>query len=146
MKPFWQTKNFQLRWNEPLGEKDCPYAYRWVFIVFGFSFRIHHFLRSDDKRFLHDHAWWFLTFVLKGGYTDISLNSDNVEIKDTLTRFSFRYRPALHKHYVEVPKGGCWTMLITGKPFRNWGFWVNGKLMRPLRYFSRYGHPPCSEQ
>jgi len=146
MKPFWKTKNIQLRWNEPLGEKSCPYAYRWVLILFGFSIRIHHFLRSDDKRYLHDHAWWFVTLVLSGSYTDVSESKDGVIVKEQLTRGCIRYRPALHKHYVDVEKGGCWTILITGRPLRNWGFWIKGKMMRPLRYFSRYGHPPCSEQ
>ncbi len=137
MKPFWKTKQIQLRWNEPLGEKDCPYAYRWVLILFGYSIRVHHFLRSDDKRFFHDHAWWFLTFVLKGGYTDVSKINNRIELS---------FRKANHAHYVQVEKVGCWTILVTGRPMRNWGFWVNGKMMRPLRYFSRYGHPPCSEQ
>ena len=136
-----KTKLFQIRWNEPLGEKECPYAYRWVFIFFGFSVRIHKWKRSDDKRFMHDHPWWFITLVLKGSYADVSEKG-----RDTLKRFSFRYRPSSHKHYVEIPKGGCWTILFTGKPLRNWGFWVNGKFKRPLKYFHKFGHPPCSEQ
>lgn len=132
---------FQLIWNEGLGKSECPYAYRWVFIFFGYSIRVHHFLRSDDKRYFHDHPWWFLTFVLKGSYTDVSS-----EGRDTLKRFSFRYRPSNHSHYVDIPKGGCWTVLLTGKPVRKWGFWVNGKLKRPLKYFHKFGHPICSEQ
>jgi len=26
--PKQKTTNFQFRWNEPLGELHCPYAYR----------------------------------------------------------------------------------------------------------------------
>lgn len=143
MKPFWKTKQIQLRLKEPLGVAECPYAYRWVFIFFGYSIRLHHFLRSDDKRYFHDHAWWFLTFVLSGGYTDVSK-----EKRDELKRFSWRFRKAEHSHYVEVGKQGCWTILVTGKPVRKWGFWVGNRktIMRPLRYFQRYGHPPCDEQ
>lgn len=136
-----QTKLFQIRWNEPLGKKECPYAYRWVFIFFGYSIRFHKWIRSDDKRYMHDHPWWFITFVLRGSYTDVSDNSS-----DTLKRFSLRYRPSLHKHYVDIPKGGCFTILFTGKPHRNWGFWINNKFKRPLKFFHKYGHPPCSEQ
>ena len=145
MKPFWQTQTFQIRWAEPLGEKHCPYAYRWVFIFFNYSIRIHHFLRSDDKRYLHDHAWWFYTFVLNGSYTDVA-EIDGKVVRDTLNRFQWRYRPAEHRHCVEVQKDGAWTILFTGKPFRNWGFWVDGKMKRPLKYFHKFGHPPCSEQ
>jgi len=141
MKPFWKTKSFQIRWKEPLGKPECPYAYRWVFIFFGYSIRIHSWIRSDDSRFLHDHGWWFITFVLKGSYIDVSDKG-----RDRLKKFSLRYRPAMHRHYVEIPKGGCITILFTGRPKRNWGFWVDGKFKRPLKYFSRFGHPDCQEQ
>lgn len=70
MKPFNKVKNFQIRFNEPLGTAECPYAYRWVLIFFGYSIRIHKWIRSDDKRYFHDHGWWFATFVLKGSYIE----------------------------------------------------------------------------
>jgi len=147
MKPFWKTNNLQIRWNEPLGTKECPYAYRYVFILFGFSIRCHVWLRSDDKRYMHNHSWWFMTFVLKGSYTDVSLNKDGVtHDRDTLKKFQFRYRPSNHTHYVEVLKGGCTTILITGRPLQKWGFFVDGKFKRPLKYFDKFGHPPCDEQ
>ena len=79
--------------------------------------------------------------VIKGSYTDVSDGA-----RDLMTAGSIRYRRATHKHYVEVPEGGCWTLLITGPAVRKWGFWVNGKFKRPLKYFSKFGHPPCDEQ
>lgn len=131
----------QVRWNEALGKKECPYAYRWILNLGLFSVRVHHFIRSDDKRHMHDHGWSFLTMVVKGSYTDVSPGG-----RDLLTRWSVRYRRADHKHYVDVPEGGCWTVLVTGPMVRKWGFWVDGKFKRPLKYFHRFGHPPCSEQ
>ena len=145
MKPFNKTKLFQIRWNEPLGEKECPYAFRYVFIFFGFAIRIHKWIRSDDKRNFHDHPWWFITFVLKGSYTDV-YNDNNIIKQDTLKRFKLRYRPSNHRHYVDVPKEGCWTILLTGRPIRKWGFYIDGKFKRPLKYFDKFGHPPCHEQ
>lgn len=124
-----------------MGKSECPYAYRWVINLGLFSIRLHHFLRSDDKRHFHDHAWWFLTLVLKGSYTDVSPQGN-----DVLTAGSIRFRPAKHPHYVDVAEGGCWTILITGPMTRKWGFWVNGKFKRPLKYFHKFGHPPCDEQ
>lgn len=138
MKKF---RPMQIRWNEPLGKPECPYAYRWVFNFYLFSFRIHHFVRSDDKRYFHDHGWSFITWVIKGSYVDVSPQG-----RDELKRWSIRYRPAQHKHYVDVPEGGCWTMLLCGPMKRKWGFWVDGKFRRPLKYFHKFGHPPCSEQ
>ena len=135
------VKNFQLRWNEALGDKSCPYSFRWVLITPWFSVRIHHFIRSDDKRFFHDHAWNFWTFILKGFYHDVSEKGRLLR-----KRFHLYKVPATHAHYVDVPIGGCWTLVFNGKPFRKWGFWVDGKFRRPLKYFHKFGHPPCSEQ
>lgn len=132
---------FQIRWNEPLGDRTCPYAYRWVFNLVLFAIRLHKWIRSDDKRHFHTHPYWFCTFILKGSYIDVTENG-----REELKRFSFRFRKANHAHYVKVPKEGCISLLITGSPIHNWGFLVNGKLKRPFKYFHKYGHPPCSEQ
>ena len=113
-------------------------------IWLGYSIRIHKWIRSDDKRYMHDHAWNFRTFVLKGYYHDVSLNENNEVVKELVTRTAFR--KSTHKHYVEIPECGAWTLLFCSKPNRKWGFWVNGKFYRPLRFFSRHGHPICSEQ
>lgn len=139
--PKSYTKNWQFRINEPLGKSECPYARRWVLITPWFSLRIHNFFRSDDKRYFHDHAWDFWTFILKGHYYDVSPEG-------RFHRKTFRlYKvPAEHKHYVEVPKGGCWTFVVCTNPRRKWGFWIGDKFRRPLKYFHKYGHPPCSEQ
>jgi len=135
-----------------LGYPECPYMKRWVFVFFGYSIRVHHWIRSDDKRFFHCHPWNFLTIVLKGGYTDVSPSLDlfldaQEPIRETLTAGMVKYRRAEHKHYVDVPVGGAWTLLLAGRKKRKWGFWIKpNQFFRPLRYFSKYGHPPCSEQ
>jgi hypothetical protein len=115
---------------------------RWVLIAFGYSIRVHHWIRSDDKRFFHDHPWNFLTIVLRGSYTDVSPSGS--QLCKSVRGY---YRKAEHKHYVTVPKGGAWTFMFCGRPKRKWGFWIKAtQFFRPLRYFSKYGHPPCSEQ
>lgn len=132
---------FQIRWNEPLGESHCPYAYRWVLNLHLFSIRLHNFVRSDDKRYFHDHPWNFITLILKGSYIDVSPTG-----RDRLTAGSLRYRRFDHKHYVDVPEGGFWSLVITGPLVHKWGFWVEGKFRRPFKYFRKWGHPPCDEQ
>jgi hypothetical protein len=133
---------FQIRWKEPLGRKECPYLIRWVLNLGLFSVRVHKWLRSDDKRFFHDHSWWFIVLVLRGGYTDVDSSGN----RDEMGQFSIRFRRSTHQHYVEVPEKGCLTLLLCGPPHRNWGFWVKGVFKRPLKYFHRFGHPPCNEQ
>jgi hypothetical protein len=148
-RPFFlmKTKPFQFRWNEKLGKSECPYMRRFVLLIFDFGIRLHVWKRSDDKRYFHNHPWWFFTFVLKGSYSDYGLNTKTGAVTiDELKQFSFRFRNADHYHFVKVPPKGAITLVISGPPMQNWGFWINNRMMRPLRFFSRYGHPPCSEQ
>lgn len=139
--PRSKTKKWQVRWKEPLGIEECPYAFRWVLITPFFSMRIHNFLRSDDKRYFHDHAWDFWTFIIKGYYWDVSENG-----RTKRTQGNLYFVKAEHAHYVDVPVGGCWTFVFSKNPRRNWGFWVEGKFRRPLKYFHKFGHPPCDVQ
>lgn len=112
--------------------------FRWVLNLGSASIRIHKWLRSDDLRYKHDHPGWFITFVLRGYYDDISPAG-----VDRLDRFSIRFRRATHAHSVKVPPEGCITLLICGAHTRNWGFFVKGKFKRPLGFFHKFGHPPC---
>lgn len=138
------------RWKEPLGNPECPHAYRWALIVFGYGLRLHHWIGDDDNRAFHDHPWWMLIFMLKGKYVDVNPyeygeNWDVVSADLVGFRDRFRFRPAEWKHRIKLVYGECWTVVLTGPKVRNWGFWIPGrdKLLRPLRYFSRFGHHPC---
>ena len=145
MKKF---RPIQVRWNEPLGREDCPYMRRYVLNLGIFAIRLHIWYRSDDKRYMHDHPWGFLTFVLSGEYTDVSRSQDGKIKRDRVSRFCFRRRTSAHRHYVEIPPAGCVSLLFTSAQNGKWGFYVPNReaRMRPLRFFSRYGHPPCDEQ
>jgi len=66
-----QFKKFQIRWKEKLGEPDNPYLIRWTLILFGYSMRIHHWIKSDDNRYYHDHSSDLLSIVLKGCYYNV---------------------------------------------------------------------------
>ena len=134
MKQFRQFRNFQIRWKEKLGLSECPYLYRWTFIFFGFSIRIHHWLRSDDRRFFHDHACDFISIILKGNYTNVTPDGSF-----SVKAGSMWFAKAEKRHYLDIPKGGAWTVLLCGKSYHKWGFYVNGHKWRPLRYFHKYG-------
>lgn len=133
-----------LKFREHLGLPGCPYVYRWRFEIRGLgSLRIHHWVGPDDDRAFHDHPWWFLTFILKGGYTDLNPGGG-----EHLHAGQLRYRPALHRHTVIPDEGGCWTILVTGPRIRTWGFWVRVsdtkiKFYKARRWFESRGHHPC---
>ena len=129
-----QFKNFQIRWKEPLGNPKCPYLYRWMFICFGYSIRLHHWIKSDDRRYFHDHATNFISFILKGNYKNVTPNG----IFDVKVGQYWKSN-ALAQHYLDIPKSGAWTLLICGRPYHKWGFYVNGHKWRPLRYFNKFG-------
>ena len=132
---------FCFRWNEPLGLPDAPYMHRYMINLWLFSIRVHVWHRSDDKRFMHNHAFNFLTIVLKGGYIDAQEGS-----QDVMKAGSIRYRKANHTHFVGWPIDPTVTLLFCGRKKQNWGFKVKNKIMRPLRFFSRYGHPSTDEK
>lgn len=133
-------KHLSVKWGERLGREECPYLRRWGIVAGAFSVRVHHFYRSDDARFHHDHPWWFLTIVLKGGYTDSSEQGE-----DHLRAGSIRFRSATHRHTVFTDPGGVWTLILTGPNTRTWGFWVNGKFKKANKYFFEHGHHPCDQ-
>lgn len=162
-----QFKKFQIRWAEKLGYKECPYLIRWTFIFFGYSMRIHHWIKSDDRRYFHDHSSDLLSIVLKGKYKNVTpvldrynpndVNNDPIcdettnkiehpveGIFNSFKNFfnmkkSIWFSKATDKHYLDIPKGGAWTLMFEGKPYRKWGFYVNGHKWRPLRYFHKFG-------
>lgn len=135
MKPYRKFgKWFQIRWKEPLGKKECPYLYRYTLIIFGFTIRLHHWLRSDDRRFFHDHACDFISIVLKGKYKNVTPNG-TFEVKAP----SIWKAKAEQKHYLDIPKEGAWTLLLCGRSRHKWGFYINNHKWRPLRYFAKYG-------
>lgn len=146
--PF--NKNFQFRWKEPMGYPDCPYLYRWTLLVFGYTIRLHHWLRSDDNRHFHDHSCDLISIIIKGGYYNVVPNNpDYPDVKDCKKIKAKSWRPwkakATDLHYLEIPKGGAWTILLQGRAYHKWGFYVKNKKTceyvkwRPLRYFHKYG-------
>ena len=147
---------FQIRCAERLGFPNSPYLIRWTLLFFGYSIRIHHWIKSDDNRFFHDHSADLLSIVLKGHYYNVkpiepSKNPEGNEkpcyvegIFNSWHNFfhmnkSIWFSKAEDRHYLSIPKGGAWTLMFEGKPRHKWGFYVNGHKWRPLRYFHKYG-------
>lgn len=157
--------------GQELGDPECPYMKRWVVNFGKFAIRLHHWIGSDDPRNFHDHAWGFWTFVLKGGYSDVTECAlcqgrgelgrrydyiyvnlgecplcENGRVSEHLGRFSLKHRPPHHKHTVQTDPSGAWTILVNGPHVRKWGFWVDGKFMKVRQYFREFGHHPCIDQ
>lgn len=94
------------------------YLRRWEITPKSWRWRVflHEFLLPDEDD-LHDHPWNFISIGLKGGYTETTQWDQR--------RFRapwFHIRPAEWQHRLTPHKGGCWTLLLSGKHRRDWGF------------------------
>ena len=109
-----------------IGGADDPYMLRWYLIPRNrrFNIYLHKFLRHDDDRALHDHPWWFISIMLKGGYYEIVKGGKCIGRAAP----SIAFRRATHRHRVvlRAPQGKslpCWTLIFAWRPKRTWGFW-----------------------
>lgn len=100
---------------------DEVHLRRWTLLKFaGYSLRLHHFFKPDVDRCLHDHPWGFLTLILWGGYveqTETGLHRRRPG-QVLIRRATFRHS------VVELPRGHCWTLILMGPKWREWGFFT----------------------
>lgn len=110
-----------------IGTKNRPYMLRWYLVPRNpwLNVYLHKFLRDDDDRALHDHPWWFVSWMIHGRYTEQLAECTFVDRAWP----SVAFRRAEHRHRVILakdPQGEpipCWTVVITGPKTREWGFW-----------------------
>lgn len=127
----WLKTLFSGKPHFVIGGGSSPYMLRWYLLPRNrrFNIYLHKFLRDDDDRALHDHPWWFVSIILKRGYTEVT---ENGEIDRRAGSIAFR--PATHRHRVVLDKWTefyagttvtepCWTLVATGRKHRTWGFW-----------------------
>ncbi|WP_458760527.1 hypothetical protein ACSVBT_06965 [Afipia sp. TerB] len=107
-----------------VGGKEDPYLMRWWIIPRNrfFNIYLHHFLRSDDDRALHDHPWWNLSVLLRGEYTEHTIAAGGVHQAVIRRAGQFKFRGAKSAHRIELHNGPCWTLFLTGPTLRTWGF------------------------
>ncbi len=114
-------------------------ASRWPWLPF--SARIHHIMRADQDRDLHDHPWNARTIILDGWYTEQRLVEDGsplhqaiapppgAEVTELIHReagTSARLRHGEYHRIDEVSPGGVYTLFITSRYRGTWGFLVDG--------------------
>jgi len=143
--------------HQIIGGPDDPYLLRWYVIPRNpwLNVYVHKFMRSDDDRALHDHPWWFVSLMLRGGYVEISETAEGnltalSRIAPDWSRLwvhrglgwrALAFRRATYRHRVKLipavehsnPFIGrrdrreqpAWTLVITGPRRRLWGFWCS---------------------
>ncbi len=156
-------------WNRLLGRSDIMfddsvYMRRWrILNTPWFGVRIHHILRSDNDRVMHDHPFSFLSIILWGGYCEwrplyevvpllqLGLYTHCDLMKPVFKWFgpgSILYRRAEALHRLELPslpadaeKGrqerSAWTLVFRGPVRRGWGFQTKEGWMPAKEFMAR---------
>jgi hypothetical protein len=107
-----------------IGGAEDTYMRRWWVIPRNkiFNIYLHHFLRSDDDRALHDHPWLNMSILLEGSYVEHTIAAGGVQRRVEYSAGAVKLRGAAYAHRVELNKGPCWSLFITGPVMREWGF------------------------
>lgn len=107
-----------------IGGAADPYMRRWWVIPRNrlFNIYLHHFMRSDDDRALHDHPWWNLSILLLGRYVEHTISAGGINVRTERRAGETKFRTASAAHRIELIDGPCWTLFITGPMIRSWGF------------------------
>lgn len=115
------------------------------------SFRVHHIMRHDEDRDLHDHPWNARTIILRGWYVEQRQASEewkkavrsgmvpnpNPKIVDWVMKDACewirrdqgdtaRLNHGEYHRIDQISPGGVYTLFITSKWRGDWGFLVNG--------------------
>lgn len=135
--------------KEIISKDGLVHFRRWrILATPWFNIYIHNILRSDEEAHPHDHPWNFLSFILKGGYSeewlpfyeDTAFASGEPMIKSVRRPGTFVYHDAKDFHKLTLLKNSAWTLVFTfGKRRPTWGFqteqgWIEHKAYRELKH------------
>lgn len=120
---------------EARGDANSAYLTRYTLIKTRFGqICIHVFHRSDADE-LHDHPWNFWTFILWRGYVE-----ETPFGRRRLWPGMLQFRPAEHRHRVELVNGHKSITLVFMGPYRReWGFVTPSGWQQWREYFRRKG-------
>lgn len=117
-----------------LYSENEPYMLRyWVWPRYkegktGFGIRLHNICKSDDDRHFHNHPSWYFSFILRGGYWEVTPEYDESDIYvgdrwEWYGSGSLRFRRMKDWHRLVVPYGtNAWTLFFRGPIKQTWGF------------------------
>lgn len=142
--PYFHLEGYMNRWwlfngygNDPSTPEKSRHGKPIAWLP---SVRVHHILREDYARDMHDHPWDARTIILRGNYDEERLmpppESGMVyfyqrEAGDTATLKFGEYH-----NITRVSEGGVYTLFFTWKYMGTWGFWVNNKKVPHKEYIN----------
>lgn len=132
-----------LSWWHPIGR---------LLQELGIAVRVHHILRPDQSVHLHDHPWWFVSWLMlvdpQCSYDEERPCSHHrldfspvagIEVDTVVARRragSVAVRSPYDRHSITAINGDVWTLFITFRKRQIWGFFTpEGK-----RYWWQYAY------
>lgn len=103
------------------------------------SIYLHHFLRPDRDRELHNHPWkWALSFMLVGGYEEERRRADGVVVTRSV-RFVNLIRHGDFHRVRRLRLHHAWSLIIAGPKVSGWGFFdpETSKFIPSREFFTR---------
>lgn len=143
------TRITQRHYDFAIGGDENPYCLRWWVIPRNrfFNIYLHHFLRDDDDRALHDHPWVNCSIPLRTGYIEERFLRPweagkplpgTILTQRHVGGFYFRRGSTPHRVILfkdqDMKPIPSWSLFITGPVLREWGFvcpsgrWVHWKI------------------
>ena len=125
MRRWWLMPKWCLRFDPKCG---ALMPKPWM----PFSIRLHHIMRPDADRHLHDHPFNFRSILLQGWYVERRPDGGR-----TITAGETYRAPATRWHRIsQLSEGGVWSLFIMGRRVNDWGFLVDGEKVPWQRYLS----------
>jgi hypothetical protein len=115
------------------------------------AIRIHNIQSSDYDRDLHDHPFGSVSWILRGGYVEVTPRHahqhpacDHIEGGLVYTRrkpgdFAIRRATQRHRLIIEpwtAHTGGCWSLFAMSGKSRGWGFHTKAGFVPHEKYIS----------
>lgn len=119
------------------------YLHRWCIMKIGrFMMRLHRLLDCDRTPFLHTHPFWYISIVLRGGYTEQILKSDGSLYSVFHGPGSIIFRSPDVAHRISSVESNCTTLFLTW--YRHSNVEQTWKLLRhpAIKTPAEYHNPP----
>lgn len=94
------------------------------------SVYLHKICESDKDAHCHDHPWPFLSLILSGGYVEETPSGTFKLFRS----WTLNVKKATDFHKITLVKKPTWTLVITGKRCRNWGYLVDDRFIDATTY------------
>lgn len=127
-----------LRW--PTGRE---YLRRWMLTPeiggrkWPWRLYLHNIVRPDAGRAPHDHPAWFVTLILRGGYTELEYDRNGTFVRAVRRGPGFVFRRATYVHRIISVRPNTWTLSLWGRYSRQWGFWPSPGVFIPDAEYPR---------